>query len=110
MVTIQLEQFLCTPFTFEKCSPNVYWTIVKIGDNNECNCRRVVPKNSFKHNCIYVLNNMTQMLNYFGDKTSIKTVRNNTKGEDTKDVYYVYIFWKLYLEKQLRQNSFLYCC
>ena len=27
-----------------------------------CYCRRVVPKNSFKHNRIYVLNYMTQML------------------------------------------------
>ena len=27
-----------------------------------CYCRRVVPKNSLKYNRIYVLNNMTQML------------------------------------------------
>ena len=27
-----------------------------------CYCRRVVPKNSLKHNRIYVLNNITQML------------------------------------------------
>ena len=27
--------------------------------NKACYCRRVVPKNSSKHSCIYVLNNMT---------------------------------------------------
>ena len=36
--------------------------IVPVHKNNDCYCRRVVPKNSFKHNRIYVLNNMTQML------------------------------------------------
>ena len=42
------------------------------------------------------------------DKTLTKTV-TKTKGEDTKDVY-ENILNKLYLEKQLRESSFLYHC
>ena len=38
------------------------------------------------------------------DKTLIKTV-TKTKGEDIEDISH-----KLHLEKQLRQNSFLYHC
>ena len=36
----------------------------KSGNNDLqwCYCGRVVPKNSLKHNRVYVLNNMTQML------------------------------------------------
>ena len=39
--------------------------------NRWCYCCRVVPKNSFKHNHIYVLNNIMQMLQVSG-KSSIK--------------------------------------
>ena len=31
----ELEQFLCTPFTFQKSSPKAYCTIVKMVDDNE---------------------------------------------------------------------------
>ena len=36
--------------------------IIEFTEQNGCYCRRVVPKSSLKHNRIYVLNNMTQML------------------------------------------------
>ena len=42
------------------------------------------------------------------DETLIKRI-TKTKGEDTEGVYQN-ILHKLYLEKQLRQNSFLYHC
>ena len=45
----ELEQFLCTPFTFQKSSPKAYCTIVKMIDDNE-RLEQSLPKTSTLEN------------------------------------------------------------